>query len=143
MEWIPKEITMVLHAGNSQEEGYKLKSEQCDDLLYLVSHNLLWLNRVIEKAKRIARQSSNFGIFGTAIAGTWLGGVLGESVNFFIDEDPLRVGKRHLGLPVLLPSEVPSESCVYLVLPSLLANQVYRRLRKSQPHLKLILPPAM
>ena len=46
-------------------------------------------------------------MFVTAVAGTWLAGSLGGMAAFFVDEDPSRTGKHHVGLPVLAPQEVP------------------------------------
>jgi hypothetical protein len=132
-------MTMILHV-NSQNDTKKFKLEQYEGLTF-VQRRLLWLARVAQHGEEIAQQSNNFCIFGTAIAGTWLGGLLGERVKFFVDEDPLRAGKTHIGHPVLPPNEVPPGSCVYLALTPLVAKQVYERLRKSQPLIRWIMPP--
>ena len=71
-----------------------------------------------------------FGIFGSSIAGTWLYSELTADVSFFVDEDPQRAGKMHLGLPILLPQNVPEGSLVFVALPHSVAYTVSTRLRE-------------
>ena len=37
----------------------------------------------------------------THCAGTWLAGKVRDDVHFFVDEDPARIGKQHLGILIL------------------------------------------
>jgi hypothetical protein len=57
---------------------------------------------------RLSPGSRPFGIFGTSIAGTWLYGELGDRTSFFVDEDPARAGKAHLGVRIIAPPNVPA-----------------------------------
>ncbi|MBF0550751.1 MAG: class I SAM-dependent methyltransferase [Deltaproteobacteria bacterium] len=138
--WIPKEIGLV---ATPVEEVLKvILHPNWSSLVQSVEKSLDWLNRVADHATNTAR-NGRFGIFGTAIAGTWLAATLREEVNFFVDEDPLRQGKSHLGLPVLKLDQVPEDTSVYLAFPTQLADSIYRRLKISYPALNLVRPPEM
>ena len=101
-----------------------------------------WLVRQREHAQTIAQSSDNFGILGTSISGTWLHGAMTEDVAFFVDEDAGRVNRKHLGLPVLAPSEVASGSDVYVPLIPKIAEHLVKRLSGAgtQYHAALDLP---
>jgi hypothetical protein len=82
----------------------------------------------IAAARQLARTSRQFGIFGTSISGTWLYGALDGEVSFFVDEDPQRIGRKHMGLPILAPSEVASTAHVFVPLIPEVARGVVGRL---------------
>ncbi|OGW83842.1 MAG: hypothetical protein A2Z83_07615 [Omnitrophica bacterium GWA2_52_8] len=89
-----------------------------------------WLQSVAEQARAEADRGRT-GVFGTAIAGTWLAGVLGERAEFFVDEDPDRIGKYHLEKPVQAPGDVNSGESVFVALPPQIAAGIAARLTKT------------
>src|ERR1700731_325319 len=93
-EWIPKELSIVARALPPVAERTRPLSQ---DHLRSAIH---WLDAVRRDATDLARQSTNFGIFGTSIAATWLFSELEGKAGFFVDEDPNRVGGRHLEQPI-------------------------------------------
>jgi hypothetical protein len=99
-----------------------------------------WLRRFVDAARQASATSASFGLFGTSIAATWLCGVLGDIVSFFVEEDPNRVGRVYLGRPVVIPSEVKPGGVVYLALVPQIASQVAQRLRNTTADLRL--PPS-
>jgi hypothetical protein len=99
-----------------------------------------WLRRFVDASREASATSAGFGLFGTSIAATWLCGVLGDTVSFFVEEDPNRVGRPYLERPVLSPVEVKPGNVVYLALIPQIAAQVDRRLRDIIPDLRL--PPS-
>ena len=138
-DWIAKEITLVLRLGAEGQPWSGNKSVNAD-LVKRYHRNAEWLRRVAEGAAREATRS-RFGVFGTAIAGTWLGAVLGDSVRFFVDEDTRRVGKTHLGKPVHHPSQLTPSDHVFLAFPHHIAERVQDRLSSiSSAH--YLMPPA-
>lgn len=88
---------------------------------------LRWLCAQIEDAKRIAAGAVRFGIFGTSISATWLDGALGGSASFFVDEDTDRIGREHLGRPILAPESVPADCDVFVPLIPRIAASVEQR----------------
>jgi hypothetical protein len=53
---------------------------------------------------------------------------LGDRVEFFVDEDPHRIGQTYLGKPVVAPATVASGSTVFLALAPTLAGAIRERL---------------
>jgi SAM-dependent methyltransferase len=127
-DWIPKELSVVARPITSGSERARPQSE--DHL----RPALCWLHAVRRDAAELAQRSANFGIFGTAIAATWLCSELEGKAVFFVDEDPDRVGGRHLELPIYCASEVPAGSNVYVVLPPKISAEVAARLGSAAVH---------
>lgn len=92
-----------------------------------VEIDVAWLNGMLVHA-RASAGGTPFGIFGTSVAATWLAGGLGDAVKFFVDEDPGREGRSHLGRPILKPAEIPPGAVVYLAFVREVADEVRRRL---------------
>jgi len=138
-DWVDKEITLVLRAAQRAQPASDV-GPLTPELVKRYRHNAEWLQRVAGDAAQHAAHS-HFGVFGTAIAGTWLGAVLGDSVRFFVDEDSRRVGKCHLGKPILHPGELTPTDCVFLAFPYPIAARVYNRLSRVSPAEYLLPPP--
>jgi hypothetical protein len=94
---------------------------------------------VVDQACNAADRSGPFGIFGTSVAAMWLYGELQSKVDFFVDEDPGRIGTLH-GRPVLTPDRIPQGATVYLTLIPAVAGPVAKRI--ARPDLHLEVPPA-
>lgn len=107
----------------------------------LLSRHLSWLVTFAGQARNEATRSE-LGIFGTSNAATWLTQELNGEVQFFVDEDPRRHGNTHLGRPILAPADVPPGCAVYLAFPRNVAEGIRKRLGRTYPELRLILPPA-
>jgi SAM-dependent methyltransferase len=104
-----------------------------------VQQQVDWLGQQIAAARQLARTSREFGIFGTSISGTWLYGALDGQVSFFVDEDTQRIGRTHMGLPILAPSEVADTADVFVPLIPEVAREVVGRLEKF--HVRAQTPP--
>jgi len=120
--WVPKEMSLLARAGpgkGAYETYPELRGRE---------KTVKWLISVAEDAAACAARTDAFGIFGTSIAATWLAGSLEGTVNFFVDEDPLRQSRLYMGKPVLSPGQVPAGSTVYLALVPNIAANVRRRL---------------
>ena len=137
--WIPKEISLLLRPKRAVQGTEPVDWEVVKNG---VAARLTWLAAIRDHARQLASEGS-FGIFGTATGGTWLAGVLGDDLDFFVDEDTLKAGKKHLGRPVFLPDEAPPGSMVYLALSPVIARKVCTRLQEAHPALRFVLPPDM
>lgn len=134
-DWVNKEISLLARVVDSalplQEEPKAAFAK--------IEREVGWLKAMLEHA-RAAALAGRFGIFGTSVAATWLAAGLGEAVQFFIDEDPAREGRTHLGRPILQPNQVPAGAVVYLAFVREVADAISQRLA-SVPF-KLAAPPA-
>ena len=123
-DWVNKEISLLAMAvpGPSQPDLSDPRAAVAK-----VEADVAWLNGMLAHA-RSAANGGRFGIFGTSVAATWLAGGLGDAVSFFIDEDPARHGRQHLGRPILKPDQIPPGAVVYLAFVQEVAEAIRRRL---------------
>jgi len=106
----------------------------------LARTSVAWLDEVFSSLRSIASRRP-VGIFGTAIAGIALYGAVKDSVTFFVDEDPNRIGRRCDGKPIVAPADVPRDVPIFLAFPSTTAQAIAERCQ--QFGIKCILPPPM
>jgi len=132
--WVPREISAVAcsMSATPERKSNTLRT-QSDWFLARIS----WLEQVKARANALCRKP-NFGIFGAAIAGTWVDAQTNRTAAFFVDEDCSRVGKRHVGRPILSPQEVPKEADVFIALPISAASKLASRL--DRPGVRWHLP---
>lgn len=125
---LPKELTWIGRVGRKAGAGERPKApvENARTLTHIA-----WLQAQIEEAMRLAATTRHFGIFGTSISATWLAGPLIDRVAFFVDEDPGRIGRTHMGKPILPPEGAPAESDVYAPLIPATARNVAARWKGS------------
>jgi SAM-dependent methyltransferase len=135
--WVSKEISLTAQPGGGELPC--VDQSGVAEAIGRVRAQITWLVRFIDAARQAASASPRFGLFGSTIAATWLCGVLGDSVSFFVEEDTNRVGRTHMERPVLSPAQVPHGSVVYVSLIPRIANQVAARLSNS---IELRLPPS-
>ena len=122
--WIHKEISLLA------VESPPTSTATHNDPLQAVGRvegDVTWLQNLLAHARESAR-SGQFGIFGTSVAATWLAGALGDTVQFFVDEDPAREGRMHLSRPILKPDQLPRGVTVYLAFARNASDAIRRRL---------------
>jgi SAM-dependent methyltransferase len=135
--WIAKEVGVIARPA-SESSPAQPECVRPDAVQRGSDQRLRWLGRVVKEASTVG--PDGIGIFGTAIAGTWLASMVPDAVKFFVDEDRHRTGKSHLGLPVLHTHDVPERAPVYLAFPTQVAEKIRTRLRSQAPRLQLISP---
>lgn len=126
--WLTKELSVVAHVEGSLAAAPTPTPERA---MRRVKAHIAWLERVLNAAKECRKRRRRFGIFGTSIAAMWLFGEVGDDIDFFVDEDPNRLGTLH-GRSVLSPSQVPDGAVVYMPLIPEVARAVAQRLSRSQ-----------
>jgi len=89
--------------------------------------NLAWLEETLNRGRALAGESRPFGIFGTSIAGIWIHSAIGSNVDFFVDEDDMRVGRKYFGVPILAPTSVPAGATVFVCLEPELSQAIAAR----------------
>lgn len=137
--WVRKEVSLLAMTGASGAAKMAKSSISSRDVHQKITESISWLSALVTTAKEAAATSNSFGIFGTSIAGTWLATALGDQVDFFIDEDPHRVGRDYMGKPVVTPQSVTHDSTVFLALAPTLAQAIKNRL--SFLAFDLVMPP--
>lgn len=133
-EWVPRELSLVARASAGSITSTP------DEHPHQVLAGLEWLQQTYQQVSQI-ETAGPFGIFGTSIAATCLESQIGNKAAFFVDEDPARIGKEHLGKPIVAPSEIPEDSAIYIALPHPLAGRIAERLNKLGKNLRVTVPP--
>lgn len=139
--WVKKELSML--ARRSQHDAKSPEAKGGAQVLAEMTANVRWLEGLISKAREAASGYPIFGIFGTSIAGTWLGSVLADQVAFFVDEDPNRIGREFMGKPILRTDAVPAGAAVYLALAPVLAKAIAQRLSAANKSVSIVLPASV
>jgi 2-polyprenyl-3-methyl-5-hydroxy-6-metoxy-1,4-benzoquinol methylase len=124
-EWVGKEISLLARTdtGAAPLRG----GDAAQDTLARIERHVAWLEAMLADARERSR-GREFGIFGTSVAATWLAGGLGDAVNFFVDEDPGRRGREHMGRPIVSPGEAPRGSLAYLAFAPETAAAIVKRI---------------
>lgn len=137
-DWVSKELTCVcgtgLHVATSGDTTPDPKA-----VYDRVNRQIEWLGEIAESAREARDRGSQFGIFGTSIAATWIAAGLDMEFDFFVDEDKHRAGRPYLDKPVLEPAMIEPGSTIYLALTPVVAESVNRRLHRLP--VKFITPP--
>jgi 2-polyprenyl-3-methyl-5-hydroxy-6-metoxy-1,4-benzoquinol methylase len=139
-DWVPKELTVI-----GRKETHPLSHDWTNEgymNLAALNASVQWLERLASQARAISNRKP-FGIFGTSIAGTFLFGELGNSVDFFVDEDPNRPGQVTCGRPIYAPNEVPAGSHIFLGLAPVVAAKVLDRVRTMNINARFYPPPPL
>jgi hypothetical protein len=98
--------------------------------------HIAWLQQLLEQGQSA---TGPVGIFGTSISATWLAAALGNKVEFFVDEDINRIGRKHMGYPIYSPKDAPKNSVLLMPLRTDIATAVAQRL--AQLDLQFTIPP--
>jgi SAM-dependent methyltransferase len=129
-DWVAKELSVVaqpLPGSLAQDVAQSIEPNTAKNV---VEQRLGWLRRVADAAHNYARNAP-FGLFGTSIAGTWLAAELGDRVDFFVDEDPNRIGKNYLGKRIIAPADVSAGATVFVAMPPTVALSICGRLARA------------
>src|SRR5690348_11589795 len=102
--WVAKELSMTAQPGKNSAVANGQPSES--KIADLVFRQIDWLHQFVNAASEALAGSGSFGLFGTSIAATWLCSILGDGVSFFVEEDASRLGRLHMGRPVISPTQV-------------------------------------
>jgi SAM-dependent methyltransferase len=132
-DWIPKEITLVcqLTTGIGNSGNQAVGPDESNQIL----NSCEWLHAIV---KRVNALHGSFGLFGTSIAATWLDAQTSGKASFFVDEDPLRQGRKHMERPILAPKDIPNDTAIFIALPTPLAKAIAQRINK--PGLRIFTP---
>jgi SAM-dependent methyltransferase len=132
---IPKEITFLARRGG----GRGLKSAASSGV-EIVRSTVCWLVGLMSQIRELSDKSA-IGIFGTSVAGMAFYGAFRERVQFFVDEDPSRIGRTYDGKPVMAPKDVPADVPVIMALPPNRAKKAAMRLASTG--MRAVCPPPL
>jgi SAM-dependent methyltransferase len=124
--WVKKEISLLAVPDLRSSSGRRARNGKNE--YEKVEVSLQWLERTAEKLAKIAKKPIKLGIFGTSIAATWLVAGLKRKPDFYVDEDPARIGGLFQGKPIVSPRNVQKGAHIFLAQPPALSKRIWRRI---------------
>lgn len=125
---VSKEMTVVATRQDQATDSEKPIKEKRLPLARAVSSLLDFRNRALN----CRRTSDELAIFGTSIGGTWICSELENHVDYFVDEDPIRIGRTHMGKPIRSLSDFRAGTSLCIPLAPCSAQPLLTRLPKSE-----------
>jgi hypothetical protein len=140
-DWVVKELTLIAKPSIDIAFSTDLDSGNFDMVWNDLRARVEWLSSLVREVRQLVSSCGTFlGLFGSSIAAIWLFGELEGHIDFFIDEDPMRVGRMCLGKPIISPQQAPKGSVVYMALPPEIANTIKARLQSQCPNIEFRSP---
>ena len=124
--WVKKEISLLAVPDLRSSFGRQARNGKNE--YEKVEASLQWLERTAEKLATIAKKPIKLGIFGTSIAATWLVAGLKRKPDFYVDEDPARIGGLFQGKTIVSPRNVQKGAHIFLAQPLALSKRIRRRI---------------
>jgi len=132
---ISKELTLLAKkTSKTVRKGYP------EDSVAMLESRVSWLSKVREQASEICNNSGVFGIFGTAIAGTWLAEGILEKLSYFVDEDSHRIGNKHLGVQIISPMDAGSNVDIFVGVAPVLSARLVEKYKNLPARFHEIIP---
>jgi 2-polyprenyl-3-methyl-5-hydroxy-6-metoxy-1,4-benzoquinol methylase len=132
---VSKELTLLAEPVTEGAPIDVLKARWSDDPQVSREH-ADWMHKVLEQG---GQADKHVGVFGTSISGTWLASALGSKIDFFVDEDPNRIGRTQMGKPIYSPSQAPTDVDILMPMRQEVAEAIAQRLQSYR--LRLVVPP--
>lgn len=85
---------------------------------------------VMRCARELRANCPRFGIMGTSTAAAWLAGELKLAVDFFVDEDPQRIGHAAFGKPIHSLASISAGACVFIPMSNRTAEAIIARAKR-------------
>jgi SAM-dependent methyltransferase len=138
-DWVNKELSLL--AADVPKPAPQ--GDDAAEATARVRRDVAWLAAMLADARAVSARAGKerFGMFGTSVAATWLASGLGDAIDFYVDEDPARRGRSHLGRPILPPDQVAAGATVYLAFIGDVSVQIARRLGNMP--LRFVAPPIL
>ncbi|MEM7620841.1 MAG: class I SAM-dependent methyltransferase [Pseudomonadota bacterium] len=141
---IPKELVLLAQKSDRHSEKTAIEGD-AQKILYntkLLEKMLAWLEQNVAWANTYISQNghSQLGVFGTALAATWLDHSTQKGCSFFVDEDLQRASGQYLDRPVYLPKDAPTNSVVLLPMYGVVAESISTRLN-TIGDVQYVMPP--
>ncbi len=127
-KWVSRELSILIRPAEFNHTDIKSPDRVINEERFssYPESAVQWLHHITQQVESLPKDKPR-GIWGTAIAATWLFSLMDGNVEFFIDEDANRIGQEHLGLPIYSPETVPKESIIFVALTPEIAKNIVSR----------------
>lgn len=121
-DWVMKELSLIAVSSDVRLQDVGPDDHSLAD----PEHHVAWLRSVGEFCGR-QKDKHPLGIFGTSLVATWMTEELGRAPDFYLDEDPAKIGQTLGGVEILSPNDAPGNSVVIPAMASAVAQLVASR----------------
>lgn len=133
-DWISREISLIAKRRESPKDlAINFDTEETTILI----NSMRWLEKLNSHVDKLTK-SSKLTIFGSAISATFATGNRLEKVFAFVDEDESRVGKSHLGKPIIHLDESPVEYPLFIPFAPGDAKFLDQRIKKINSNINTV-----
>jgi hypothetical protein len=122
---VAKELTLLCRQMVAPTTEIPEEAPNSDSGVMAAQAHLAWLADLASQAQATEGQVA---IFGSSISATWLASLVGQRLQCFVDEDPGRSGRSHMGRPIVGPDQVPANIPMLVPLRPDIARSVIGRL---------------
>jgi len=122
---VAKELTLLCRQMVAPTTEIPEEAPNSDSGVMAAQAHLGWLADLASQAQATEGQVA---IFGSSISATWLASLVGQRLQCFVDEDPGRSGRSHMGRPIVGPDQVPANIPMLVPLRPDIARSVIGRL---------------
>ena len=124
---LTKEITVIARKKRDQvsikNNFHSIISKKIN-----VNDRIAWLNELVKLSNDKYEEGFKYGIFGSSISAMWLLGSAKNKVDFFVDEDLTKIGKKFMNIPIILPVEINEKSNVFVPMSHIVAKKIKSKL---------------
>jgi SAM-dependent methyltransferase len=126
---IPKELVAICRVGRQPAPPRPnavfavAPKALCENFFHLI-------DGVLDAAVQAAAMGEEFGVMGSSIAAVWLAAELPDQVQFFVDEDANRIGRKLLGRPIFGLADIPPGATVFIPMSAPVAQGIISRAGK-------------
>lgn len=126
--WVEKEISLLA----SPDMGFlTCRRRYCLREYRNVQSSLHWLSKTAKEISKLAKKPEKLGIFGTSVSATWLASGLRNKPDFYVDEDPARIGRKFRKMEIISPKNIPKGSNIFLGQPFYIAKRIRKRIKTT------------
>jgi len=121
-----KELTAIARP-NAGENIKPLENKKINpiNLAKTLDKHVDYLAHLIEHIG--AQRLSEFGVYGTTIAGAWLTGAFPDNIAFYVDDDPLKQGKKLYDKDIIAPRDVAKHGKVVMPFAAATRQKILQR----------------
>tara|TARA_Y100000816_G_C26107396_1_gene588973 strand:- start:5015 stop:6118 length:1104 start_codon:yes stop_codon:yes gene_type:complete len=125
----PTELFVVAVKNKNKEKVKIIKSKVTKkDII-----NLIWPKKILQKIMR-DRSKKKIGVFGVGTSSFYLYACLKDKIDFFVDEDPAKIGRKYYNKEIYNIDNLPKNSNVYVgIHNSKFAKKIVKRLASNCP----------
>lgn len=105
--WFPRDILAIGRISPGSDDGVMRKDNT-------IISGIRYIDQIADNLDKLPKSTSRTGVLGTTIDAAFVGRHLGDGVDFFLDENPSKIGLTFQGKPVISFSEMGPDDMIII-----------------------------